>query len=143
MIYIYKKFSDRPAGYVFLLLGTIFMLVGLALLAFAVIQRVQEQGYQAGQCTITAKQLQHEVSTSDRAGQQAIVDHYNIGQIYQCWYNPADPNQAILVRQINWVVILKGGGFLLLGILFATIGILTLLGLFRPGGRSWRYSSGG
>jgi Protein of unknown function (DUF3592) len=61
--------------------------------------------------------------TSDRAGKQAIVDRYTIGQRYPCWYNPAHPTQAILVRQPNWVVILIGGGFLLLGALFATVGI--------------------
>jgi hypothetical protein len=166
-----------------------FMLFALVLLAVAANQMLQEQRYQSGQCTITARQLQHEVSiststnsngsttsktstrtdvyapyfeytvrtadgrsytasgydgsdsyTSDRAGQQAIVDRYNIGQSYQCWYNPANPTQAILVRQPDWVVILIGGGFLLFGGLFATVGILALLGLFRPGGCSWRYS---
>ena len=163
------------------------MLIGLSLLAIVTIQSVHQQGYHMGQCTITAKQLQHELSTSththtnsngsissttstttdvyapyfeytvrtaddrdykaygydgsntytsDRAGEQAIVDHNNIGQSYQCWYNPTDPTQAILVRQTDWLFILIGGGFLLFGILFTTIGILFLVGLFRPGVRA-------
>ncbi len=158
------------------------MLVALALLAIAGNLMLQQQRYQSGQCTITARQLLHDVSimtstttngrttstktdvyapnfeytvqtadgrsyatrgydgwdtyTADRAGEQAIVDSYNIGQSYQCWYNPANPTQAILVRHLDWVIILIGGGFLLLGALFATIGIRGLLGLFRSPGRS-------
>jgi hypothetical protein len=185
MIYINRNFSNRP-GCVFTFLGTIFILVAVVLLAIAGNELLQEQGYQSGQCTITARQLLHENSTStstyingtkkttstdayapyfeytvrtaggrsytasgydgsntytsDRAGQQAIVDQYNIGQSYQCWYNPANPTQAILVRHPDWLFFLIGGVFLLLGGLFAIVGILALLGLFRPGGRSWRYS---
>ena len=180
----------------FTLMGGISMLVALLLLAIAGHQVLQEQGYQSGQCTIIAKQLQHEVSTtsnttysnngnnstaytttttsdvyapyfrytvhtadgrsypasgydgsdsytSDLVGQQAIVDHYNIGQRYQCWYNPANPTQAILVRQPDWVLILIGGGFLLLGGLFATIGIVMLLGLFGSARRAERYAERG
>jgi hypothetical protein len=184
MLYINRNFSNRP-GCVFLLVGAVPMLVAFILLAVAGNQMLQEQGYRSGQCTITARQLQHEVSTttqthksgnttyttsttadvyapsfaytvrtadgrsypasgydgsntytSDRAGQQAIVDHYNIGQSYQCWYNPANPTQAILVRQPDWLLILIGGVFLLVGGLFAAIGTFALLGSFRPGGRS-------
>lgn len=190
MIYIYRNFSEKPTGCVFTLLGSIFMLVALFLLAFVGHKWQEEQGYQSGQCTITAKQLQHELSTttntsgngntktttttttdvyapyfeytvlttdgrsyrasgydgsdsytSDQIGQQAIVDHYNIGQRYQCWYDPANPTQAILVRQLDWVPILIGGFFLLLGGIFVIVGIFVLLNLFRQGGRSWRYSS--
>ena len=184
MIDINWNFSNRP-GCLFTglgLLGAVFVLVALVMLAVAGNQVLQEQRYQSGQCTITARQLQHEVSistgttstgsttstktdvyapnfeytvhipdgrsyaasgydgsdnyTADRAGQQAIVDSYNIGQSYQCWYNPANPTQAILVRHPDWTIILIGGGFLLLGGLFATIGIRGLLGLFRSPGRS-------
>lgn len=28
---------------------------------------------------------------------QAVVDSYNVGQPYTCWYNPADPTHAVLV----------------------------------------------
>jgi hypothetical protein len=191
--FYYKNFSDRP-GCVFLLIGAIFMLVGLSFLAIAIALSVQQQGYKAGQCTITAKQLLHELSTStttntnsngtitstsfsttdvftpyfeytvrtadgrnymaygydgsntytsDRSGEQAIVDRYNIGQSYQCWYNPADPTHAILVRQTDWLFILIGGAIVLFGLLFVAVGILFLLGLFGSARRSWRYSSGG
>jgi hypothetical protein len=181
MIYFNWNLSNR-LGCGFTLLGTIFILVALVMLAFAGNQMLQEQRYQSGQCTITARQLRHELSTSttthnngnttyttstttdvyapyfeyavhtadgrsypasgydgsdnytsDRAGQQAIVDRYTIGQSYQCWYNSANPTQAILVRQPDWVMILIGGGFLLLGALFAAVGILQRPGLFRPG----------
>ena len=64
MIYISRNFSEKPVGCVFTLLGSIFMLVALLLLAFIGHKWQQEQGYQSGQCTITARQLQHQVSTS-------------------------------------------------------------------------------
>ncbi len=149
------------------------VLVGLVLLAIAGFQLLQQQGYRSGQCTISAKQLRHEVSTttsttnngntttrttttqdvyapffeyrvrtadgqsylasgydgsdtytSNRAAQQAIVDRYSIGQSYPCWYNPAHPTQAVLIRQLNWVLIVVGGIFLLVSLLIASIGLL-------------------
>jgi hypothetical protein len=159
-------------GCIFVLVGMVFALVALILLLFTGHQMLEQQGYQLGQCTITAKQLQSEVAqstlnghtiltdeyaptfeytvhtakglrytgsgynglsiyTSDRAGQQAIVDHYAIGQSYSCWYDPADPTQAILVRPELGFVFLFTGSFLLFGILFVLLGILVLLGLFR------------
>ncbi len=36
-----------------------------------------------------------EYDTQDEARQ--VVDSYNIGQTYSCWYNPADPTHAVLV----------------------------------------------
>ena len=185
MIYIRRNVTNN-LGCWFAVLRTLFVLLALTLLAFAGYQIIQQQGYQSGQCTITARQLQYEITTStntnsngtqtirsideyapyfeytvhapdgrsytasgydgsdtytsDLAGQQAIVDHYNVGQSYQCWYNPANPTQALLVRHPDWLFFLVGGGFLLVGGLFAIVGILMLLGLFKLGGRSWRYS---
>lgn len=162
------------------------MLVGLTLLAIAAGLALQQQKYQAGQCTITAKQLQHEISTtttnnsngsrittstdvyapyfeyvvhtadnrsytssgydgsdtytSDHAGQQAIVDSYLVEKSYQCWYDPANPTHAVLVRRPNWLLILLGGGFFLLGALFLIIGVFLLISQAGSAGRSWRYS---
>ncbi|GAC1370045.1 MAG: hypothetical protein NVSMB44_37030 [Ktedonobacteraceae bacterium] len=179
MISIRGNFSHGP-GCVFGLVGTIFVLVALILLAVAGGKMLREQGYQSGECTITGHELRHDVSTttnttsngnttyrtttqtdvyspyfeytvhtsdgrsyaasgydgsntytSDCAGQQAVVDHYKTEQSYPCWYNPANPAQAILVRQPDWLVILLGGGFLLLGTLFAIIGTFMFFGVFR------------
>src|SRR5438477_4045041 len=160
MINVGRNFSIRP-GCFFAMFGALFMFIALVLLAIAGYQMFQQQRYQSGRCTITAKQLLHDVSTSSttnsdgsktytttdvyspyfeyrvrtadgrtftaggydgsnsyasgRAGQQAIIDHYYVGESYQCWYNPDNPNQAVLVRQPNWVLFLVGGIFLLVG----------------------------
>jgi|GEM_PF-1512616 Protein of unknown function (DUF3592) len=170
---IFFNWSGRPGCWIPLVVAVPGVLVGLVLLAIAGSQLLQQQGYRSGQCTITAKQLQHEVSTttsttsngntttrttrtqdvyapyfeyrvrtadgqsylasgydgsntytSDRAAQQAIVDRYSIGQSYPCWYNPAHPTQAVLIRQLNWVLIVVGGIFLLVSLFIATIGLL-------------------
>ena len=68
-------------------------------------------------------------SGTDDASQQAIFDHYTIGQTYPCWYDPSHPDQVVLVRGsvlslINWIT---GGGLLLAGI-FLLLGILGLRG---------------
>jgi hypothetical protein len=157
-------------------IGIIFMLISSVMLAVAINQLLQEQRYQVGNCTITARRLAQEISTqsntqnnttsssivyaanfsfqvrtidgrsygangydgsdvytSDYEGQQALVDRYTVGQAYQCWYNPANPSQAVLVRNPNWFFFILGGGFLLIGALFAVIGLLVLLGRFRVG----------
>lgn len=158
------------------------MFVGLILLAIAGNQVLQEQKYRPGQCIITAKQLEHDISTttstnsnggktttstdvyapyfeyivhtadgrsysasgydgsntytSDRGGQQAIVDHYNIGQSYQCWYDPANPARAVLVRQLNWLLIIIGGVFLLAGAFFTILVLFAFRGPSRIRRRS-------
>jgi hypothetical protein len=33
---------------------------------------------------------------------QAILDQFEIGQQYPCWYDPADPKVAVLVRGYSW-----------------------------------------
>jgi Protein of unknown function (DUF3592) len=170
---IFFNWNGRPGCWIPLVAALPGVLVGLVLLAIAGFQLLQQQGYRSGQCTITAKQLQHEVSTttsttgngntttrttttqdvyapffeyrvrtadgqsylasgydgsdtytSDRATQQAIVDRYSVGQSYPCWYNPVHPTQAVLIRQLNWVLIVVGGIFLLVSLFIATIGLL-------------------
>ena len=156
-----------------ILLGGIFVLVAVALVIFFVSSISQVQGYQAGQCTITAKQLlqrkqeQKEVyssngtthtrtttttvyqpdfqfmvqtadgrryaargydalesASSDRAGQQAIVDQFSVGKTYPCWYDPARPAQAVLTRQFNRVLFIIPGIFFFVGGMFLIVGIL-------------------
>ena len=167
---IFFNWSGRPGCWIPLVATIPGVLVGLVLLTIAGYQLLQQQRYQAGQCTIIAKQLQHDVSTttsttdngnattttqdvyapyfqyrlrtadgqsymtsgydgsdtytSDRTAQQGIVDRYNIGQSYPCWYNAAHPTQAVLIRQLNWVLILVGGIFLLVSLFIGTIGFL-------------------
>ncbi len=34
----------------------------------------------------------------DRSAAQAVVDRFEVGQEYPCWYDPLDPHRAVLVR---------------------------------------------
>jgi hypothetical protein len=54
----------------------------------------------------------------DRAAQQAIVDSFQVGAIYPCWYDPDRPEKAILVRGHTlapYVLLLVPIVFLLMG----------------------------
>ncbi len=42
--------------------------------------------------------------SSGRSGKQAIVNRFEVGREYACWYDPADPNTAVLVRGYTWWV---------------------------------------
>jgi hypothetical protein len=56
--------------------------------------------------------------SSDRAAQQAIVDSFQVGATYPCWYDPDRPEKAILVRGHAWglyVLLIGNIGFLLIG----------------------------
>jgi len=53
-----------------------------------------------------------------RAAQQAIVDSFQVGATYPCWYDPNRPERAILVRGHAWVpyfCLTVPIGFLLIG----------------------------
>ncbi|HCI80070.1 MAG TPA: hypothetical protein DHW02_10315, partial [Ktedonobacter sp.] len=62
--------------------------------------------------------------SSDKSGQQAIVDQYTVGKTYPCWYNPANPTQAVLTRQFNWFVFFIPGLFFLIGGIFVIVGFV-------------------
>lgn len=161
------------------------MLVSTCVVFFTMSNWIHEQSYQAGQCTITAKRLDHQISTttstsnngvshvvstsdvyapyfeftvqtddharsytasgydgtgdytSDRMGEQAIVDSYQLGHVYQCWYDRSNPAQAVLVRNLDWIAILIAGAFLLGGGLFVVVGIFVLLNRIKTTSVSW------
>lgn len=166
------SFSRRGGPALFIVLGGLFILISIALFVFFVGSFSQLQRYQAGSCTITAKQLRQEkerhtrtsnghrstttttvyapdfqftvqaadgrryaaqgydalgTSSSDRNGQQAIVNQYTVGKTYPCWYNPANPTQAVLTREFNWFVFFIPGLFLLIGGVFVIFGIVKIL----------------
>lgn len=75
-----------------------------------------------------------DISTSDRASQQAILDRSTVGQTYQCWYDPAQPARAILIRSTNWLLFIVAGAFLAVGGVFAMTGGLLLRNFRRQGG---------
>ncbi|MFI5456789.1 MAG: DUF3592 domain-containing protein [Isosphaerales bacterium] len=54
----------------------------------------------------------------NRAGQQAIVDSFQVGATCPCWYDPDRPDKAILVRRYTvapYVLLVVPVGFLLIG----------------------------
>jgi hypothetical protein len=51
-----------------------------------------EQYVEDGVYDVTQHQL------ADRPAAQAILDQFEIGQEYPCWYDPIDPHRVILVR---------------------------------------------
>jgi hypothetical protein len=156
-----------------LLIGGLSVLSSIAIVVWLVHDYSQLQRYQAGQCTITAKQLLAEVihethktgssyttttsteyrpvfqftvhstdgrsypaqgydalgiGASDRASQQAIVDQYRLGETYPCWYDPANPTQAVLTLQYNWFGLILAALFLFLGAMCVYVALKS-----RPG----------
>lgn len=67
-------------------------------------------------------------STSGLQSQQAIIDSYAIGQSYPCWYDPANPSQAVLVHHPNWFLFVASAVLLLVGGMLGTGGLLIRLG---------------
>lgn len=41
--------------------------------------------------------------SSDRVTQESELSQFNKGDDYSCWYNPADPQIAVLVLRHNWL----------------------------------------
>src|SRR5579875_2068976 len=94
-----------------------FLFVPLLALATGLIQfhlQAVYQTYQQGFCTIESgtteyhstknshyytPEFQYTIYTKDGQQDEAqqVVDSYNVGASYQCWYNPASPDHAVLV----------------------------------------------
>lgn len=55
-------------------------------------------------------------TTSGRAQKEEILSRYEVGRNYPCWYDPADPQQAVLVR-----------GYSTFGLILAGLGVLVML----------------
>ncbi|MFL5660823.1 MAG: DUF3592 domain-containing protein [Ktedonobacteraceae bacterium] len=47
---------------------------------------------------------------SSQEASQAILDAYDYGQTYTCWYDPAIPTHAVLVRDLNLLLFFIGAG---------------------------------
>lgn len=66
--------------------------------------------------------------SAGKQDKQKILEDFAVGQLCACWYNPADPSQAVLVRGYNWWLwltfivpvsfILIGGG----GLIYTALG---------------------
>lgn len=55
-------------------------------------------------------------STSGRASKEEILNNFEIGRTYPCWYDPLDPQVAVLVR-----------GYSTFGFILAGFGMLVML----------------
>jgi hypothetical protein len=64
--------------------------------------------------------------SSDGSRARAIVERFEVGQRYPCWFDPANPGQAVLVRGGGWQRVWG-----LFPLPFILIGCVTLLGGIR------------
>jgi len=175
----YSSRGGRPGPFfslAFAGLGSLFVLIAIAISLFFIHSFSQLQSYTAGQCTITAKQLLQQTeqsrvvhtrsngstyttttttttytpdfqfavqtangrtysadgydqlnsSSSDQQGEQAIVDQFTVGKTYPCWYDPANPSQAVLTRQFDWFFLFIPALFLFIGAIFLIFGIVSM-----------------
>lgn len=56
--------------------------------------------------------------SSSKDDAQAIVERFQAGKQYPCWYNPTDPTQAVLVRGYSgwlYLLLLIPGSFIIIG----------------------------
>ncbi|NLE39879.1 MAG: DUF3592 domain-containing protein [Pirellulaceae bacterium] len=54
----------------------------------------------------------------DREAQQTIVDQFEVGKSYDCWYDPRDPRTVVLARGYSrwtWMVLIIPVSFVLIG----------------------------
>ncbi len=61
----------------------------------------------------------HHTSRGSEAEAQAVIDGFREQQTYACWYDPADPNIAVLVRGYQWWIwpaLLIPASFVVIGI---------------------------
>jgi hypothetical protein len=77
------------------------------------------------------------ISTQHRAGPQAIVDRYKIGEQYPCWYDPQSPDRPVLTleSQGHLFLLCVGVSFGMIGSMFVgfAMGFLWFLRrLFSP-----------
>ena len=72
----------------------------------------------AGKTYVTTTYDIHGSYSSDRQESQAALARFQPGRQYPCWYDPAEPDIAILVRGYRWwfwLTFLIPGSFLLIG----------------------------
>lgn len=74
----------------------------------------------------------HRRRSSDRDEALAALDQFTKGQKYPCWYDPADPGMAVLVRGYQWWIWLA----FLVPISFIAIGVGGLIYTILQWGRS-------
>lgn len=68
-----------------------------------------------------------------RSEAQAVLDQYQIGQSYPCWYDPGNASHAVLTQDISeWILLLPGGIMLIVGLVILIGGIRFIWWLAPP-----------
>lgn len=76
---------------------------------FLIRYRVGERQYETRTYDITS------ASTSGRASKEEILSKFTVGERYSCWYDPLNPQVAVLVRGYTaFAFVLVGFGVLLM-----------------------------
>jgi hypothetical protein len=71
--------------------------------------------------------------SSGRAGKEAILARYSVEQSYPCWYNPANPQEAVLARglSLGWAYLV-----VFIPLIFVAVGAGGLYSGLRTWGKS-------
>ncbi len=156
-----KGSAAEGAGIFAIAIGLIWAIIDLSV-------HTQFQSYQAGQCTIIAKQLaqtdqsnyiptsppiiesyttydpnlQFTLQTADgrryqthgyafvssgspdynQEEGQAVIDQFQVGSSYQCWYDPANPSNAILDHTYRWDI--RAEAIIVIGLICLLVGFI-------------------
>jgi len=70
--------------------------------------------------------------SSDRSDAEAVLDRYETGEPCLCWYDPADPNRAVIQRGYSWWI----WPFLVIPVAFIGVGGGGLVYSLRHWGKS-------
>ncbi|MFF7242160.1 DUF3592 domain-containing protein [Streptomyces collinus] len=77
----------------------------------------------------------------ERAQAQKILDSYQIGKTYPCWFDPGNHEKAVLTRSVSgWILLIPSVIMLLVG-LAIPLGGIVLARRWRRAGRSTLYRS--
>ena len=78
--------------------------------------QVEEETYRIW--TYDVHTLRKNGYSTDPEDARAVLDQFVIDKSYRCWYNPAEPDEAVLTRRLNWwiwLTLIVPVSFVLLG----------------------------
>jgi MFS family permease len=128
-------------GLLFSVVITIFLVVPMLRAAYAYVEtdcvvlekKLEESQDDEGGITYrpairiryTVANRDHDIWTYDtvraygniRGWSQAILDRFQVGGHYPCWYDPDDPGKAVLTRELSWFLL-----FALIPLIFVILG---------------------
>ena len=75
----------------------------------------------AGEAHLTSTyDINYHLYPYSQAEAEAILDQFEIGQSYRCWYDPADPSRVVLVRGYSWwiwLLLILPSSFIVVGLI--------------------------